>query len=355
MGRIDAETQRLQLQEQRRKVDFDSYDITVDELVRRVSKRRIEIAPAYQRQFRWDEERQSRLIESLLLGIPVPPLFMATNVDPERGTTWEVVDGLQRLLSLTNFIGEEKTREVARLKGKALKLTKMDKLDSLQGATFDQLPTDIQTGLEDRPIKVIVLNDKSDLQVRFDLFERLNTGGVRLTDHEVRECVFMGEFIDLVSELAESEDFKRVVLLQRSSQHDGTAQDYVLRFFAFVERYQKFDHSVKDFLNDFCADAAKDPRSKERSDLFHKTFSVLAQSFPGGLKTRKGTTPVNLFEGVAAGAALALQENPDVKPLDDTSWIGTDEMKKLTTGATNDRARVRGRVEVSRDYFLGVR
>ncbi|WP_426773552.1 DUF262 domain-containing protein, partial [Pseudomonas aeruginosa] len=87
--------QRLQLQEQRRKVDFDSYDINVDELVRRVAKKRIEIAPAYQRQFRWDGVRQSRLVESLLLGIPVPPLFMATNVDDLKGTTWEVVDGLQ--------------------------------------------------------------------------------------------------------------------------------------------------------------------------------------------------------------------------------------------------------------------
>lgn len=352
MIKRDPSAQRLQLHEQRRKVDFDSYDITVDELVRRVAKRRIEIAPAYQRQFRWDEERQSRLVESLLLGIPVPPLFMATNVDPKRGTTWEVVDGLQRLLSLVNFIGDNATREAARLAGTALKLTQLDKLSSLQGSIFGDLPADIQTGLEDRPIKVIVLNDKSDLQVRFDLFERLNTGGVRLTDHEVRECVFMGEFIDLVSELSELPDFKRVVVLPRSSQQDGTAQDYVLRFFAFVERYQSFDHSVKDFLNDYCGDAAKEPRLDERTDLFRRTFRLLAQTFPNGLKTRKGTTPINLFEGVAAGAALALKIDPNLDPLNDTTWISSDQMKKLTTGATNNRRRVSGRVEFSRDNFL---
>lgn len=353
MVKPDAAVQRLQLSEQRRKVDFDSYDITVDELVRRVAKKRIEIAPAYQRQFRWDEERQSRLVESLMLGIPVPPLFMATNVDPERGTTWEVVDGLQRLLSLVNFMGDADTREVARLGGEALKLTNLDKLDSLQGSVFGELPADIQTSLEDRPIKVIVLNDKSDLQVRFDLFERLNTGGVRLTDHEVRECVFMGEFIDLVSELSDSEEFKKVVILPRSSQQDGTAQDYVLRFFAFVEKYEAFEHSVKDFLNDFCGDAAKDPRLDQRADLFHKTFSLLARTFPSGLKTRKGTTPVNLFEGIAAGAALALMENSRLQPPQDTSWIISEQMKKLTTGATNNRRRVSGRVEFSRDCFLG--
>ena len=97
MTRSTPGAQRTQLLEQRRKVDFDSYDVTVDELVRRVGRKRIEIAPAYQRQFRWDNDRQSRLIESLLLGIPVPSLFMATNVDADSGTSWEVVDGLQSL------------------------------------------------------------------------------------------------------------------------------------------------------------------------------------------------------------------------------------------------------------------
>src|SRR5664279_5228048 len=88
--------QRQQLAEQRRKVDFDTYDVTVDELVRRVERRKIEIAPIYQRQFRWNDERQSRLIESLMLGIPVPPLFMATNLAPDQQSQWEIVDGLQR-------------------------------------------------------------------------------------------------------------------------------------------------------------------------------------------------------------------------------------------------------------------
>lgn len=182
--------QRSQLQEQRRKVDFDSYDITVDELVRRVASGRIEIAPAYQRQFRWDHGRQSRLIESLFLGIPVPPLFFATNVDERQGASWEVVDGLQRLLTLVNFVGDDKTRQTARLKDhRPLKLTGLEILKSMEGATFNDLPQDIRDGLIDRPVRVIVLNDKSDLQVRFDLFERLNTGGVELTDHEIRESV----------------------------------------------------------------------------------------------------------------------------------------------------------------------
>jgi hypothetical protein len=242
MARRDPALQRAQLLDQRRKVDFDSYDITVDELVRRVARGRIEIAPAYQRQFRWDDERQSRLIESLLLGIPVPPLFMATNIEEDEGTSWEVVDGLQRLLTLVNFLGNEDARERARLHDLPLRLTGLEILQTLDGQRARDLPADLLDGLYDRPVKVIVLNDKSDLRVRFDLFERLNTGGIRLTDHEVRESVFMGTFVDLLSELAATDAFHLVVSLPKPRMLDGTPQDYVLRFFAFLERYTRFEH-----------------------------------------------------------------------------------------------------------------
>lgn len=348
----DADTQREELAAQRRKVDFDSYDITVDELVRRVHRKRIEISPAYQRQFRWDRERQSRLIESLMLGIPVPPLFMATNVDASEGTSWEVVDGLQRLLSLVNFTGDDETRKSTALTGESLVLTGMEKLESLEGLAFGDLPLDIQTGLEDRPIRVIVLNDKSDLQVRFDLFERLNTGGIRLTDHEVRECVFMGDFINLLVELSETDAFNTVVQLAKGNQKDGTAQEYVLRFFAFHDRYKQFDHSVKDFLNDYCEYGANHPRLKARRTLFNETFEYLAEVFPEGLKSRKGTTPVNLYEGVAVGAALALDRDPDLEYPTSLAWVSSDNMRRVTTGATNNRSRVTGRIELSRDHFL---
>lgn len=354
MTKHDPMLQRQQLAEQRRKVDFDTYDVTVEELVRRVERKRIEIAPVYQRQFRWDPTRQSRLVESLMLGIPVPPLFMATNLMPDQRNQWEVVDGLQRLLTLVNFTGDEKARTAARLKENPLRLTKLDKLTALDGMVFDEMPEDIRTSLEDRPVKVIVLNDKSDLQVRFDLFERLNTGGVALTDQEVRECVFRGEFMDMLSALSQDEKFRAVIHLPQASWKDGTPEDYVLRFFAFLDRYETFEHSVKDFLNDFAEDAIKDPRIKERKSVFHDTFRYLREAFPDGIKSRKGMTPVNLLEGIAVGAALALRERPSLSIPQTCDWVRSDELRRLTTGATNSRPRVIGRIEYSRDRFLGL-
>ena len=354
MRRCDPILQRNQLAEQRRKVDFDTYDVTVDELVRRVERQKIEIAPVYQRQFRWDSPRQSRLVESLLLGIPVPPLFMATNLEPDRPSQWEVVDGLQRLMTLVNFVGGDNARAAANLTDGPLCLTQLDKLTTLEGATFGDLPEDIRTILEDRPVKVIVLNDKSDLQVRFDLFERLNTGGIKLTDQEVRECVYRGPFIDLLNRLVGSEDFKAVVRLPKPSWKDGTPEDYVLRFFAYLEGYQTFDHSVKDFLNNFAETSRQNPLVNERQRIFEETFRYLATVFPDGIKSRVGITPVNLFEGITVGAALAIRRNPALVPPATVEWVRSEELRRMTTGATNSRPRVSGRIEFCRDRFLGV-
>lgn len=355
MAPHDPMAQRRQLADQRRKVDFDTYDVTVDELIRRVERRRIEIAPVYQRQFRWDEPRQSRLIESILLGIPVPPLFMATNTYADEHVQWEVVDGLQRLLTLVNFAGSESAREIAGLTDAPLKLEGLHKLTDLVNCRFGDLPQDIRSTLEDRPMKVIVLNDKSDLQVRFDLFERLNTGGIKLTDQEVRECVYRGEFMDFVVSCAANENFRSVLRLPASRWKDGTPQDFALRFFAFFERYSEFEHSVQSFINEFAEAASQEPRTQERGSIFTATFDHLCRLFPDGIKSRRGgVTPVNLFEAVAVGAAHAISLNPALPHQVGTEWVHSEALRRLTTGPTNSRPRVAGRIEYCRDRFLGL-
>jgi Protein of unknown function DUF262 len=345
-------TQRTQLQEQRLRVDFDTYDVSVDELLRRVSHQRIDIDPVYQRQFRWEFDRQSKLIESVFLGIPIPPLFMATNKLADAVDTWEVVDGLQRLLSLTNFAGDDDTRKTARLEKGPLKLSALEKLSTLNGNTFFDLSEDLRSSLLDRPLKVIVLNDKSDLQVRYDLFERLNTGGIELTDQEIRECVFRGTFMDLLSELAQSEAFKTLVRLPSARWKDGTPQEMILRFFAYTEGYLTFDHLVGEFLGSFTKYAHGAPQIETRRRQFFSTFGLLERTFPHGITTRAGRTPIVLFEALTAGAALALEENPNITQVRETSWVESAELRSLTTGATNSKPRVQKRIELCRDQFL---
>jgi len=157
-----------QLDSNRRSVAFDSYDITLRQLYDMVLDGMVDIAPEYQRHFVWESNRQSALIESLFLGIPIPSLFMASN----RDASWEVIDGLQRLTTILNFIGNDNALEKIPIKHEKLKLSGLEKLDSMNGLIYDDLPKSMQFMLQTRPLRITVLNDRSDFNVRYDLFER---------------------------------------------------------------------------------------------------------------------------------------------------------------------------------------
>ena len=217
-----------QLMEQKMKVDFNSYDLSVKELISMVEDNLINIAPEYQRQFRWDVERQSSLIESLYLGIPVPAIFTATNADG----TWELIDGVQRVSTILCFAGSDADRAKINAKNTApLKLSGLKKLSSFNGKLYSDLPVDIQTKFKLTSLKVTTLSDKSDKSVRFDLFERLNRGGISLSDQEIRSCVYRGGFNDFIKELSLDSNFIKCVHLSERQETDGTREELVLRFF----------------------------------------------------------------------------------------------------------------------------
>jgi hypothetical protein len=343
-----------QMSAQRRTVDFDTFDIQVQQLLTMLEQEQIFVSPAYQRQFLWDPARCSRLIESLILGIPIPNIFMATNND----NTWEVVDGLQRISTIVKFAGSLELRKKLHLDAE-LRLESLQKIEKFNGATFATLPPHIQQHIRTRPFKVVTLNDKSDKIVRFDLFERLNTGGIILTPQEIRACVYGGAFSDKLEELSKTTDFQTVVKLTDRHKADGTSEECVLRFFSFLDRYRNFEHIVKEFLNGYMKDAAtqfNDTDIKVRDLEFRRVFSELAKAFPDGLMRpgRKGTTPINLFEGVAVGAALAMRESQDgLNTTNLATWMATEELRKYTTAATNSPTRVSGRIHFCRDRFLG--
>ena len=213
------------------------------------------------------------------------------------------------------------------------------------------MPQAVQNQFMLRPLKVTTLSDKSDLKVLFDLFERLNTGGVRLTAQEIRGCIFRGRFNDFLEEVGRSEDFRTVVGLRESMEKDGTREEYVLRFFAFLHRYKDFDHSVVGFLNDYMAGAAKAFDYAGGEKVFAETFKRLAKVFPEGLTRRTKLTPVNLFEAVAVGAAIALKSRANLVTRNVAKWIESDELRKMTTGATNNRKTVVGRIEYAAAKF----
>jgi hypothetical protein len=189
------------------------------------------------------------------------------------------------------------------------------------------------------------------LKVRFDLFERLNTGGVKLTDQEIRGCIYRGQFNEFLQRMAATKDFKRVVVLKDSMEDDGTREEYVLRFFSFLHRYKMFEHSVVGFLNDYMAAASKSYDYTNGEKVFSKTFSQLAHVFPKGISRRTRLTPVNLFEAIAVGAGLALSTRSKLVARGVMSWIDSEELRSMTTGGTNNKTMVVGRIEYVANKF----
>ena len=338
--RVTTTTIQAQLDAQRRKVDVDNLTMTVRELLNMVERSEIRRAPTYQRKFIWNEEEESRLIESVLLGLPIPNLFFATNVDG----SWEVVDGLQRISTLIHFAppSEAALEEIG--KNGPLELRGLTKLDAFNGRTYQDLPTPLQLVFTKRGLGITALSDKSDPEARFDTFERLNRGAVALTPQEVRACIYRGPFNDLLRELAYSQPFLSMVKLQRRNQENATREELVLKFFAYYEARNEFEGAVHNFLNKYMN------RHRDASDLESKRalFKTVANAVSGVIKgrfVRTGTavTPQNELEAVLVGAADVLDSHGRLKD-PGVGWLDDPILVEASTGATNTRVKLNQRI-----------
>ncbi len=344
----------IEIQEQidsnRKSVAFDSYDIAIRQLYDMVLENMIDIAPDYQRHFVWDDARQSQLIESILLGIPVPSLFMATNKD----SSWEVIDGLQRLTTIINFVGTDDVIHRINPKCKKLKISNLEKLSSINGLTLEEFPRSLQLMFMTRPIRVTVLNDRSDFEIRYDLFERLNTGGVLLHPQEIRNCVFLGRFNDFIKELSSYPAFRSVVKMTTKQGLTCNHEELVLKFFAYYQERNLFVHGVKEFLNSYMEKKTKlFNDDEELRRVFKATFDCLDGKLPNGIVrgNRKNATPLVLFEAISVGVADALDSGLNVDTEILISLLDNDELKRLTTGATNSKSRLTQRISFVKEAF----
>lgn len=339
-----------ELEKNRQKIDVDHYDITIREISSMSTRNELHIAPTYQRKFRWSEQDESRLIESLFLGLPVPSVYVATNKD----STWEVVDGLQRLSTIIHFMAETEESLALVKREKPLKLSGLETLQSLNGQRFSDLPTSVQLQFKSRMLRLTALSDKSDPEVRFDVFERLNRGGVALTAQEVRACVHAGKFIDLLDELSENSEFKKLVKLKVGNLEDGTKQELVLKYFAYSYSRGNFDGKVSEFLNTYIkTENQKKPKIVSMRNEFLKVCSALSMTI-GGPVTRPGVgwTPQNQFEAILVATGELIREGHkafEPKP----GWLSDKTLVAFSTGGTNTKTMLEGRINRAKELLLG--
>lgn len=338
-----------ELDAQRKKVDSDNFDVTVRELVRMVSDDELDRAPEYQRQFRWKEEQESKLVESIFLGLPVPTIFVATN----KNGTWEIVDGLQRVSTLVHYVADPPDSLRSIDKAEPLRLSGLEKLPAFNGLMFADLPGPLQLSFLKRPLRVTALSDKSDVDVRFDMFERLNTGGIALTPQEIRACIFRGKFAEFLEKLASDGNFNRIVKLKEGNENDGTREELILKFFAYLEKRAEFQGKVKKFLNEYMRSVPSDYDYTGREAFFRKVVKALAEVLGGPiLRKDVGWSPINLVEAVLVGGAELLKEGETTfNPKRD--WLNDRSLTRMSSAGSNTPSYLKGRIDRARDLLNG--
>lgn len=213
---------------------LEKADRSLSELHRWYKNGRIIVDPEWQRNYVWNDRMASKLIESFLIDIPVPVIYLAKTKEQK----YEVIDGLQRLTSVFRFFDNE------------MKLSRLEILNDLSGKNFREIDRQSQNKLEDAVLRSFEL-DSNATDIHFIVFERINTGSVKLNDMEIRNCLFRGPLNDLLKTLSEVDEFRKSVN-QPSLVNRMQDRALVLRFLAFYERtHHKCDKGLKRFLNEF--------------------------------------------------------------------------------------------------------
>ncbi|MEI2578218.1 DUF262 domain-containing protein [Scytonema sp. PRP1] len=346
------EAAEAELREKQKPVDYDTKEYPIEILVQKYMDGIEEDAnelfiPDYQREMAWDEDRQSKFIESVLLGLPIPYIFVADVCGDEHDEArLEIIDGSQRIRTLAKFLSNELT------------LDKLEKLKKLNGFTFEDLPLARQRRFKRSTLRMIQLSEEADEEVRRDLFERINTGSVELNEMEKRRGILRGPFLDLIEELSKNPKFRHLCFFSKEAINSRDPQEYVLRFFAFLNNYQNYGREVNPFLNQSLEKYNKDQTLNQENMRmeFQVMINFVEKYFPNGFRQGKKldrTTTRIKFESLAAGTALALREKKDLKP-QSTEWINSEEFRKYTSSdASSSRNKVIRRIEYVREQLLG--
>lgn len=265
------EEESLQKKE-RREILTKGTDSQIDSLYGKWERGKLILQPSFQRKYVWDRKKASRLIESVLLSVPLPIIYLAEEQDGKE----YIIDGQQRLTSFFSFIKGEFPN------GQPFKLTGMSVYPELNRKSYRELPEEYQDKLFYYALRVITILKDSDSDIKFEIFERLNTGSVALNPMELRNCIYRGKYMALLKELAADSEFQKLLGL---SIPDKRMKDVelVLRFAAFYHAtHLRYNPPMKSFFNDDMAkyrDISDDDANKLRVD-FKKAVQVVLSLFP---------------------------------------------------------------------------
>ena len=295
---IEQENIENQIEKLQKTVAFNTREFTIEILVSKYLKdidtgNNELFVPDYQREFVWDEERQSKLIESIILGLPIPLIFLTEKQDGKL----EIIDGSQRIRTLSAFLENE------------LILKGLEKIDLLNNLSFKDLHISRQRKIKNIPIRTIVLSNIDD-EVKTDLFERINRGSDSLFAMEKRKGIYKGDFCNFIyNECATLPLLKKLAPLSKIVENRQELEELILRFFALCDAYPNFNTSrqgISSYLDGYMEDKQRSFSKKEKQEKLTNLKNVLEfveKNFPWGFRKSSKQHGVSrvFFETISVG------------------------------------------------------
>lgn len=300
-----------QIDRKRKEIFTDSYPMSIGELSNLYRDGEIYINPEFQRFYRWTHEQKVKLIESLLLGIPLPSIFVAQRSDG----IWDLVDGLQRMSTIFSFMGILKGPDG--VVQPPLTLLATDDLPGLGGISWDSPSFDaaLKISFKREKIDVKIIKKESDVNTKFELFQRLNTGGSNLSDQEVRNCLLImlnPDFFELILDMSRDAHFTNTISITDRLLEERFDMELVLRF--LIQNMVSLSElsSIEDispFLTNNMKTLASDSHFNVNSskNLFVATFRYVNEALGDNAYRKwdgtkyKGSFSIAIFEVVTSG------------------------------------------------------
>jgi len=348
-----------------RTVKTQTIEYDLETLVKKINKGYIKLNPDYQRNHRWGKEISSKLIESLILNIPIPVIYLSEDVDVDVElqddiARYSVIDGQQRLTAISEYMNNN------------FELTDLEVLKDLNGSLYKDLPPFLIRRLEERTIKCLRIDSTIDPLVKYDIFERLNSGSVELTAQELRNAIYRGKFNDTIKVLATDKNFIKLLNIKEKNADDNTKVkkmedvELVLRFFSLDnDNYDNIKKGFKKFLSDEMEKFNKLNKTKldQMSKRFINTMRIIYNSFgelafakykfEDGKYKKVSNFNAAVFDSLAIGVATTIDLKKDRiadSKIDNFKKLFSDKaFSESINGSVNDKEKVRTRIQMAKE------
>jgi Protein of unknown function DUF262 len=356
-----------EIRARREEIKTDGYGMSVGELASLYESGELDVHPEFQRNFRWTPAQCSRFVESILLGIPIPSIFLSQNED----ATWEVVDGLQRIATLFQLMGILKDKSGQPIAPLALEETKY--LPSLSGKRWksaneeERLSKETQLLIKRARLDLKIVLRESTSGGKYELFRRLNTGGSLASDQEVRNCVLLmidSSFFEWQTTLSEYPAFRTCTALSDRLMNERYDLELVTRFLVFRSMVKERFNRIRDlaeFLTDEMEANARGIDRQAETAAFRQTFDLLADAlgdetfrrFDRNRDRFMGPFLISAFEAIALGVGFHADDPTRLLPKEKIVERVKDlwESPAFNSGGVAASSRIPVTIPLGRDWF----